>query len=337
MPTTSDPGTVAPSGAGRHPLWALLTAVSGVTDQLERARLTATALPALFSCELGGVALFAEDASAWSLVLHREGVPFSMAHTKQILSTLEPVFQKAFENPPVFVLPADSGPASTQVQDLGVDSLFLTPMMTVQRRLGVLIAGKTGRQALSRDEELALATLAEHSAIGIEKLRLHEALQKYSEELQRRNELILDAAGEGIYGLNAEGRTTFVNPAAAKMLGWHPADLIGEPMHEFHHHSKPWPGNIRELENIIERAAIITTDPILEGEESLPTASSASAGSAGSETLADVERAHVLAVLDKVDWTISGKRGAAAILGINPSTLRSRMAKLGIKRPGPAR
>lgn len=58
-------------------------------------------------------------------------------------------------------------------------------------------------------------------------------------ELQRQNELILRAAGEGIYGLDAEGKTTFVNPAAAKMLGWNVEELIGQPMHALLHHSKP--------------------------------------------------------------------------------------------------
>lgn len=57
--------------------------------------------------------------------------------------------------------------------------------------------------------------------------------------LQGRNVLILQAAGEGIYGLDAEGKTSFVNPAAAKMLGWSADELIGQPLHAVHHHSKP--------------------------------------------------------------------------------------------------
>ena len=50
--------------------------------------------------------------------------------------------------------------------------------------------------------------------------------------------LILYAAGEGIYGLDAEGRTTFANPAAVKMLGWTPEEILGRPMHDIHHHTK---------------------------------------------------------------------------------------------------
>jgi len=57
--------------------------------------------------------------------------------------------------------------------------------------------------------------------------------------LSRQNELILDSAGEGIYGLDVEGRTTFVNPAAARMIGCDAAELVGKPQHEILHHSRP--------------------------------------------------------------------------------------------------
>ena len=59
------------------------------------------------------------------------------------------------------------------------------------------------------------------------------------ERIKRQNELILQAAGEGIYGLDCEGLTTFLNPAAARMLGWNAEELIGKPMHALLHHHKP--------------------------------------------------------------------------------------------------
>src|SRR5438132_5290128 len=59
------------------------------------------------------------------------------------------------------------------------------------------------------------------------------------ERLSRQNELILNAAGEGIFGLDLQGKTTFVNPAAARMVGWSVAELIGQPMHLIMHHTKP--------------------------------------------------------------------------------------------------
>ena len=68
------------------------------------------------------------------------------------------------------------------------------------------------------------------------------ALAQSQEELvriKRRNELILQAAGEGIYGLDCDGLTSFLNPAAAEMLGWNADELIGQPMHRLLHHSRP--------------------------------------------------------------------------------------------------
>jgi PAS domain S-box-containing protein len=59
------------------------------------------------------------------------------------------------------------------------------------------------------------------------------------ERLSRQNEMILNAAGEGIFGLDLQGKTTFVNPAAARMLGWSVVELIGQPMHLILHHTKP--------------------------------------------------------------------------------------------------
>ncbi len=55
--------------------------------------------------------------------------------------------------------------------------------------------------------------------------------------LQRKHELILDAAGEGVYGLDSNGRTTFVNRAATEILGWREEDVLGQPLHDIHHHS----------------------------------------------------------------------------------------------------
>lgn len=59
----------------------------------------------------------------------------------------------------------------------------------------------------------------------------------YSDALRKRYELILTAMGEGVYGVDTEGRTTFANPAAERMTGWSEDDLLGEIVHSFHHHS----------------------------------------------------------------------------------------------------
>ncbi len=92
-----------------------------------------------------------------------------------------------------------------------------------------------------------------------------------------------------------------------------------------------WPGNIRELENIIERGVILSHGNRLEignwfrGE-------SQREDEKRHRTLTEVERAHILQVLDSTRWRVSGPNGAAQILGINPQTLVSRMKKLGIQR-----
>lgn len=92
----------------------------------------------------------------------------------------------------------------------------------------------------------------------------------------------------------------------------------------------PWPGNIRELENVIERAAILSEGPLLHIDSSLlaPLMDQQSPG-----TLQDIERSHILHNLETASWVIDGMAGAAVRLGLHPNTLRSRMQKLGIKRP----
>jgi PAS domain S-box-containing protein len=92
----------------------------------------------------------------------------------------------------------------------------------------------------------------------------------------------------------------------------------------------PWPGNVRELRNIIERAMIANSGPTL--QVALPGVSDSP--TARSMGLVDFEREHILHVLELTRWRVRGKAGAAEILRIKPTTLESRMAKLGIQRPG---
>jgi formate hydrogenlyase transcriptional activator len=92
-----------------------------------------------------------------------------------------------------------------------------------------------------------------------------------------------------------------------------------------------WPGNIRELENFLARAIVLcpgdTLDmPLLAAENGAPAANH-------SRSLEETERKHIESVLISTGWTIEGPKGAAAVLKMNPSTLRSRMRRLSIKRP----
>ena len=92
-----------------------------------------------------------------------------------------------------------------------------------------------------------------------------------------------------------------------------------------------WPGNVRELQNVVERAVILASGPIVHVDDSMLQSDGAVQGSAV-DTLENMERNHIIRALSKTNWVIHGKKGAAEILGINSSTLRSRMDKLGIKR-----
>jgi transcriptional regulator with GAF, ATPase, and Fis domain len=93
-----------------------------------------------------------------------------------------------------------------------------------------------------------------------------------------------------------------------------------------------WPGNVRELENILERAVITSPEQGLRLLEPLTCELFEVPVMSVSSTLVDVERAHILRVLHAAAWRIEGPHGAAVMLGLKPSTLRSRMRKLGVKR-----
>jgi len=92
-----------------------------------------------------------------------------------------------------------------------------------------------------------------------------------------------------------------------------------------------WPGNVRELENVLERAVINSSRPKLRLVDELNTQKKDL--STRRKTLEAVEREHIVRILDQTQWKVSGRNGAAEILGLNRSTLRARMRKLGILKP----
>jgi transcriptional regulator with GAF, ATPase, and Fis domain len=99
----------------------------------------------------------------------------------------------------------------------------------------------------------------------------------------------------------------------------------------------PWPGNIREMENILERAVILAGGDTLEVDLG-PAAGAGESQKAASvkprpASLEDMERDHIRSVLQETDWVIDGPRGAASILNLHPNTLRSRLKRLGLSRP----
>ncbi len=156
--------------------------------------------------------------------------------------------------------------------------------------------------------------------------------------------------------------TFFVQKCARKM-GRQITSVSEDVMRRLSSYS--WPGNIRELQNVIERAVIlspgkalvladdlhtlgssaVTTPPDASSPELRPTPSAVAdfripgpplAANSRVGSLDEVERRHIESILAQNNWMIEGERGAAKVLNMNPSTLRSRMQKLGIRRPGKA-
>jgi transcriptional regulator with PAS, ATPase and Fis domain len=115
----------------------------------------------------------------------------------------------------------------------------------------------------------------------------------------------------------------------AKTFNKNVQSIDRESMEALQHY--PWPGNVRELRNLIERAMIVATGSKLRIQ--LPPMFTLS-GSANGRKLEEVEHDHILGILEKSGWRIRGVNGAADKLGLKPTTLEARMAKLGIRRPG---
>ena len=103
-----------------------------------------------------------------------------------------------------------------------------------------------------------------------------------------------------------------------------------------------WPGNVRELQNVIERALITSKDGMLNLERALPETADrrtvddvkpAPGRIRTAKELEDLERANILCALEAAKWKVSGDQGAATLLGMNASTLSSRMKALKIEKP----
>jgi formate hydrogenlyase transcriptional activator len=127
------------------------------------------------------------------------------------------------------------------------------------------------------------------------------------------------------------------------LLAQHFLSRLGEKMKRPHLRFDPqslqrlmnydWPGNVRELQNVIERAVILSHSSTITVDDMFLPGPTRTAQPEQSLHLGELERSHILKVLDQTSWRIYGNGGAAELLGLNPETLRSRIRKLGIRRP----
>jgi formate hydrogenlyase transcriptional activator len=120
-------------------------------------------------------------------------------------------------------------------------------------------------------------------------------------------------------------------------LGKNISEVPAQVMREFTQYN--WPGNIRELQNVIERAVIVSSDGVLRLPEPLVETTTTLDGEGETfkepmkvSTLDEAERDHILRALEATGWRIEGPKGAAAMLKLHPSTLRFRMKKLGLTK-----
>jgi chemotaxis protein methyltransferase CheR len=116
-----------------------------------------------------------------------------------------------------------------------------------------------------------------------------------------------------------------ISKRMGKFIGTIPTNVMNA-LQNYH-----WPGNVRELENVLERAVINSSGPKLRLVDELKVRQKDF--STTQMTLEAVEREHIVRILNQTQWKVSGKNGAAEILGLNRSTLRARMRKLGIFKP----
>ncbi len=117
----------------------------------------------------------------------------------------------------------------------------------------------------------------------------------------------------------------------SRKLGKQIRTIPSDVMKTLQKHS--WPGNVRELENVIERAIIHTRGPELRLAEKLATPLAEVLAESRDPSLEEVERNYIVRILEERHWKIEGVDGAARTLDVNPSTLRGRMRKLGIRKP----
>jgi len=189
-------------------------------------------------------------------------------------------------------------------------------------------------------EERAVRRLGSRKEIGVD-VRLLAATNRPPQQAVAEGKLRSDLLYRlNVFGIHLPplGERKEDLPLLAQHLVTQLAEKHGRPARflsraavealQFHN----WPGNIRELRNVVERAMITATA----GQLTITVPRRSAAATTRSVKLVDVEREHIRTILESTRWRIRGKTGAAEMLGLKPTTLETRMAKLGLTRPSRA-
>ena len=220
----------------------LLTAVSAVSDENDLIRLVVSGISSILPCCLSGIGIFDEKNSSWNITIQQKEKFLSKDEIKPILFELNVLFNEIFVDGKLKQIDDKQKAQSHQnnkcFKILKLSSLLVAPLRTIHTKLGVIFLGRERGEYFSEKEIYALQIFAEQLTTVIEEHRLRDSLEKYSSNLRLRNELILNAAGEGIYGIDKNGRGTFVNRSAVDILGWDLEDFKKTNSHDCHHHTK---------------------------------------------------------------------------------------------------
>ncbi len=211
----------------KDPVLRFLTVISEVGGDAERARLTATAIPAAIPCTLCGVALLNEAVGSWSLALVRDG-----ALVDNTLSVLTPVFDSAFDAPAVVVSGKDGDTpeptASDAMAQLGVRGLAVAPLRTLRHRVGAMFVARQG-DAFSEDDGVRLMSLAECASIGLENAHLSEELKRTADQYSAlyHNTPVM------MHSVDDDGKLIRVNDYWLSVLGYERQDVLGKSSADF--------------------------------------------------------------------------------------------------------
>lgn len=191
-PITPHAGRPDSNPGSLHSLWMFITAISGIDDQAERARLTATGLPSLLSCHVSGVALIDDGKAPSHLIIQKNGHEVSSDHTEKLLADLESLYQEALRYSKLLILTSQDGTENQgippSILEIGIKNLVIAPLRTLRRQYGLVLVGREHHENFSRNEELIISTFSEHFAIGLENLHLYQSLHQHSQTLEEQVE-----------------------------------------------------------------------------------------------------------------------------------------------------